>query len=148
MRSMTEHDIPATFALEQVLYPADAWTLAQFRDEISRVPQTRYYLVLEQEGEIIGYAGLFSPHEGADADIATLSVAPGHQRKGYGERLLDALLVEADRRRAEQVFLEVRVNNEAAEHLYAKKGFEVLGLRRDYYGPGIDAVTMRMVIGR
>lgn len=146
LRPMRVADLPAVHALEQILYPSDAWTVGQFHDELDHVPDTRHYLVLELDGVVIGYAGLFSPHDGADADITTLSVAPDHQRQGHGQRLLDELLHQARRRRAESVFLEVRVGNEPALALYRKNGFEVLGRRRDYYGPGVDATTMRLVL--
>ena len=33
--------------------------------------------------------------------------------------------------------------NEAAIALYEKSGFERQGRRRDYYGPGADALVMR-----
>lgn len=146
IRTMTRADIPAAYALEQVLYPADAWSLGQFVDEIERVPTTRHYIALTMGEQLIGYAGLLMPRPGADADIQTLSVAPEHQRHGYGELLLDALMTEARKRGAPALFLEVRVDNEAALALYAKKGFQTLGRRRDYYGPGIDATTMRLIL--
>jgi ribosomal-protein-alanine N-acetyltransferase len=40
----------------------------------------------------------------------------------------------------------VRVDNEAALGLYRKHGFELLGRRRDYYAPGVDATTMRLAL--
>ncbi|HEV2088816.1 MAG TPA: GNAT family N-acetyltransferase, partial [Cryptosporangiaceae bacterium] len=57
---------------------------------------------------------------------------------------LDDLLAEAGRRGARQVSLEVRADNEPALRLYARRGFEVVGVRRGYYQPsGADAVVMR-----
>jgi ribosomal-protein-alanine N-acetyltransferase len=43
-----------------------------------------------------------------------------------------------------QVFLEVRSNNDAAISLYESRGFDRQALRADYYGPGLDAVVMRL----
>jgi ribosomal-protein-alanine N-acetyltransferase len=64
-----------------------------------------------------------------------------------GRLLVRALVAEARRRRAGEVLLEVREDNQAARRLYACEGFTVLGVRRGYYEQGrVDAVTMRLSI--
>ncbi|MDQ1719074.1 MAG: [ribosomal protein S18]-alanine N-acetyltransferase, partial [Pseudonocardiales bacterium] len=60
-----------------------------------------------------------------------------------------ALVAEARRRKAEEVLLEVRIDNEPARFLYEGEGFEVLGTRRGYYEQGrVDALTMRLALQR
>lgn len=59
-----------------------------------------------------------------EAHIANLAVHPQHRRRGIGRALLRALLLEARRRSAAFVTLEVRVSNLAAQQLYAAHGFE------------------------
>ena len=55
------------------------------------------------------------------------------------------MLDEARRRDATEVFLEVRVDNEAAMSLYEGFGFTPLRIRRGYYDGGrVDAVEMRL----
>lgn len=144
LRAMTASDVTAVLAMEKILYPVDAWSGAQFLEELRGVPATRYYLVVEDEGVIIGYAGLMVV--GEHADIQTLSVAKSHQGRGIGQLLLQALESEAKRRRAEAIFLEVRTDNEQAKGLYFKSGYQELGRRDNYYAPGIDALTMRKVL--
>ncbi len=68
-----------------------------------------------------------------DAHITTIAVHPGHQRRGFGERLLVALLEESLERGACWVTLEVRESNQAAQNLYKKYGFTVVNTRRGYY---------------
>jgi ribosomal-protein-alanine N-acetyltransferase len=104
---------------------------------------TRHYLVADDEGAIVGYAGLcaYAPHE---AYVQTIAVAAARQRSGVGRALLQALLEEADRRRCDHVDLEVRADNERAVRLYEQHGFTRIGLRRGYYQPsGADAIVMR-----
>ena len=53
---------------------------------------------------------------------------------------------------ARQMFLEVAVDNLDAQNLYAKHGFERVGLRPDYYqrtnGMRMAAYTMRCELDR
>ena len=77
--------------------------------------------------------------------MQTIAVAPTAQGQGLGRRLLDALLDEGRRREATEVLLEVRADNEAAQALYRRAGFDRIGLRRAYYQPGgIDALVLRL----
>ena len=43
---------------------------------------------------------------------------------------------------AGRALLEVRFDNAAAIALYRTFGFETMTVRRDYYGPGVDAWVM------
>ena len=47
---------------------------------------------------------------------------------------------------AEAVLLEVRASNLAAQALYARLGFERVGLRKRYYADGEDAVLMTLLL--
>ena len=142
LRRMRWWDIPAVRELEHRLFPQDSWTVETFWSELAGVPATRHYLVAEAaDGRIVGYAGLFAARD--QADVQTIGVHTDHQGTGLGRRLLDALLAEAERRGCREVFLEVRAENEAAIRLYERASFEVTGRRRGYYGPGVDALTMR-----
>lgn len=121
---------------------ADPWSAQTFWSELAGVPDTRHYLVAEQDGALAGYAGLFVA--GNRADVQTVGVARAHQGRGVGAVLLQALFDEAIRRRTTEVLLEVRIDNEAAQRLYARFGFERIGVRRGYYQPGnVDGVVMR-----
>jgi [ribosomal protein S18]-alanine N-acetyltransferase len=153
LRPMTTGDLPAVMVLEEELFAPDTWTEAMYRDELSR-GDTRYYVVAEfhLEGEdddapeggdpvLVGYAGLIAYDD--EAHVATLGVAKALQGEGVGSLLLDDLLAEADRR-SPVVLLEVRADNEAAQRLYARRGFVEIGRRRGYYQPsGDDAVVMK-----
>jgi ribosomal-protein-alanine N-acetyltransferase len=71
-------------------------------------------------------------------------VVPSARRRGIARQLLDGLLAEARRRGAVEAFLEVRVDNQAAQSLYVREGFAQVGVRPGYYDGGrVDAVVMR-----
>jgi ribosomal-protein-alanine N-acetyltransferase len=133
-------DLPAVMALEEELFAPDTWTAAMYRDELAQT-DTRHYLVAEDDGAVVGYAGLIAYDD--EAHVATIGVTAARQGRGIGAQLLDALLTEADRR-SPVVLLEVRADNEHAQELYRRRGFAEIGRRRGYYQPsGEDAVVMK-----
>jgi len=141
LRSMTVQDVPAVHELERRLFPADAWPLQMFLDELGQV-ETRHYLVAESEGQIVGYAGLMCIEP--IADVQTLAVVPECEGKGIGSALLTALIQEGRRRRAADILLEVRADNPRAQQLYVRFGFEQIHVRPRYYRDGVDALIMRL----
>ncbi|GAA3202004.1 ribosomal protein S18-alanine N-acetyltransferase [Actinocorallia longicatena] len=142
IRQMTEGDVKAALVIEHELFGDETWTENMLLGELADQPRTRHYVVLEEDGEIIGYAGLSAA--GGEADVQTIGVRTAHQGRGLGKALLTELLEEAERRGCTAVFLEVRADNTTAQGLYERFGFERIGLRRGYYQPsGMDAVVMR-----
>jgi len=65
-------------------------------------------------------------------------VAPIHQGRGLGRRMLRRVLALARQREADTAFLEVRASNKGAIRLYQAEGFDEIGLRKGYY-PSADA---------
>ena len=146
LREMSKADIPRIMALEQELFPEDAWTSEMFAGEFAQPASRRLYLVAEEGGAVIGYAGMMYTG-GSQADVVTLAVDPAHWGRGTGTALLSALVDEAGRRGYAEVLLEVRKDNPRARRLYLRHGFTEIGLRRGYYqSSGVDAVVMRKVL--
>jgi [ribosomal protein S18]-alanine N-acetyltransferase len=142
LRRMRWWDIEPVLRMEVELFAEDSWSDTMFWSELAE-RDTRWYVVAENNGDVIGYAGLcvYAPGE---AYVQTIGVTSGNQRKGIGTELLLAMLGEARKRGATQVDLEVRADNAVAIALYEKHGFERLGVRRGYYQPsGADALVMR-----
>jgi [ribosomal protein S18]-alanine N-acetyltransferase len=144
---MTPDDLEAVLPLEEVLFAGDPpWSAAQFRSELAQGPKTRWYVVAEDAGEVVGYAGLLVSADAAD--IQTLAVAPARQRQGLASTLLVALVSEAERRGVRDLLLEVRADNAAALGLYAQHGFEQIARRRGYYRAGrTDGLVLRRRLG-
>lgn len=140
LRPMRLADLPAVMELEEELFAPDTWTAAMYREELA-LSDTRHYLVADDDGTVVGYAGLIAYDD--EAHVATIGVTGSRQGEGIGAQLLDALLAEADRR-SPVVLLEVRADNGHAQELYRRRGFAEIGRRRGYYQPsGTDAVVMR-----
>ncbi len=146
LREMNTVDMAAVVALEQELFPEDAWTPEMFAGEFAQPPSRRLYLVAEDGNALIGYAGMMFA-SGSQADVVTLAVNPARWGQGIGTALLTALVDEAEKRGYKEVLLEVREDNPRARQLYLRHGFAEIGIRRGYYQPsGVDAVVMRKVL--
>ena len=146
LREMTSADMAGIMALEQDLFPEDAWTPEMFAGEFAQPPTRRLYLVAEDGNTLIGYAGMMFTG-GTQADVVTLAVNPARWGEGTGTALLTALIDEANKRGYEEVLLEVREDNPRARRLYLRHGFTEVGIRRGYYQPsGVDAVVMRKAL--
>ncbi|MHB1472012.1 MAG: ribosomal protein S18-alanine N-acetyltransferase [Dermatophilaceae bacterium] len=144
LREMTWRDIPDLALLEPELFADDAWSEQSWWAELAGRPR-RSYVVAEQGGAVVGYAGV--DRGGEVADVMTIAVAPGAQGKGLGTVLMDWLIAEARRGGAEHLMLEVRADNVAAQWLYSKAGFVVTTVRRRYYQPAdVDAQIMRLTL--
>ena len=140
LRTARADDLDALVALEAESFGADAWSEELLRQELSGVPATRHVVVLEDDGAVTGYGVLLAVDE--TADIQRVSVARACRRAGAGQHILQALLVEAERRGCAQVLLEVAADNAPARALYDAAGFTVIAERRDYYGVNRHAVVM------
>jgi ribosomal-protein-alanine acetyltransferase len=143
LRRATPDDLDAIMAIERATFPDDAWSRSSMRAELGG-PHGHYLVALGDDGAIEGYAGLLAPIGTGQGDIQTIAVVEAARGRGTGRRMMTELLAEADRRGAEEVFLEVRADNEPAQHLYASLGFERIAVRPHYYQPGgEDAWVMR-----
>lgn len=143
LREAAAGDLDAIMAIEESEFAGDAWSRGTMAEEI-RSRHTRY-LVAEQEGALVGYAGLLCPVGAYEGDVQTIAVVASVRRTGLGRRLLCALLEAAAECGAREVFLEVRADNLAAQTLYRSEGFEEIGVRPAYYQPdGVDAIVMRL----
>ena len=127
--------------IDRQAFNATAWSLPTFWSELSQ--RNRYYLALvDEQKEIVGFGGV--AFNGADADIQTMVIKPEFQKKGYGKKLLDALLEKVYEKKAKRVFLEVVADNKAAISLYLSRKFEQIAKRSNYYPDGSDAVIMQL----
>ena len=151
IREAVESDLPAIMPLENACFENDAWDADTMQFEV--VAHHTYYLGafdITSAGEaLVGFAGLSKIPGNEQADIQTIAVAESARGRGIGKALMLELLKEARRLKAEELFLEVRADNPAAQNLYLKLGFEHIDTRKRYYQPDdVDAWVMRLQFSR
>jgi len=99
-------------------------------------------IVADIGGKVVGYISLMEM--GMDAKILSFAVKKEFRNRGIGSRLLDTAIERCKEKGKSKVFLEVRVSNEAAQRLYKKKGFEIVGTIPNYYYDGEYAYLMAL----
>lgn len=129
LRLMKPDDLDRVLNIEKRSY-ADPWLREHFEYELM-VSSISKMMVLEIHHEVIAYVGIWLlPPE---IHITNITVDPEYRYQGLGTRLMEYVMDLAYELRIKQVTLEVRHNNMAALALYRKFGFEVRGMRKNYY---------------
>ncbi|MEO0016418.1 MAG: hypothetical protein RL589_899 [Actinomycetota bacterium] len=141
-RVATAFDLPVFVSLDKELFPYSPWSASQYKEEFSS--PTRHFVVAVDEAQsIIGYAGVFAPG-GAEADVLTVGVVPSHRGKGIARHLMALITDWAHMQGSTAMMLEVKVDNAEAIGLYESLGYSKLNTRKDYFGPGLHALVMRL----
>ncbi|MCM3603356.1 ribosomal protein S18-alanine N-acetyltransferase [Robertmurraya korlensis] len=142
-RYMKEEDIDQILKIEELSF-ATPWTRQSFENELN-LNQFAVYLVLEKEGKIVGYCGMWLIVD--EAHITNIAVLPEFRGQKLGEAILRMIMEVAKKRGAKTMTLEVRVSNTVAQSLYRKLGFMNGGIRKNYYTDNYeDALVMWVTI--
>ena len=129
IRRMTLADVDGVHAIEEATFPRP-WTREDFVKEMTQNACARY-LVAEQAGEIVGFAGAWIVLD--EAHITNIAVARARRGQGVGKALTRGLLQYAATLGVVYATLEVRRSNGVAQGLYKGLGFVYVGLRKRYY---------------
>jgi len=148
LRKFTPDDLQAVMRINRLCLPEN-YTDMFFMDLHQRFPET--FIVAEENGEITGYimcrieVGLSNMGLGGlvrKGHVVSIAVMPKSRRKGIATALIKAAITGMAYYKAKQIFLEVRVTNQAGIELYKKLGLEVSRTISGYYSDGEDAYVM------
>jgi len=130
------------YELDKTCFADDSWPESAFKGEFrGDLPP----IVVEAGGDGVGYVCLMAGPE--ELHITNLAVDPSWRRLGLGRQLIRAAIGEAARRRATQIFLDVRPSNHPARKLYSALGFVELYRRRGYYiRPAEDGLVLARTV--
>lgn len=139
IRKMTQHDISAVMEIDRKSFPAP-WTREVYEQEIKN-NDFAHYFVIETDGQIVGYVGLWIVFE--DAQITNIAVLPEYRGNNIGKQLFSFAIIYALQKGAHYLSLEVRPSNEVAKNMYRSFGLKEAGIRKNYYPDnGEDAIVM------
>ncbi|CAH1668086.1 GNAT family N-acetyltransferase [Chelatococcus asaccharovorans] len=126
--------------------PSDAWLAGfaaangvasaqrQTHDSIiGSIAMPAAFATLHDHGEPIGFG--LAVYERAAVGLFDIVVAPAHRGRGFGQRLVAALMAWGKNRGADRAYLQVRAENVGAQRLYDRLGFRE-AYRYHYRVPG------------
>ncbi|MCH3905957.1 MAG: ribosomal protein S18-alanine N-acetyltransferase [Lactobacillus sp.] len=128
------------FAQRLVYQGYSPWSQSAFERELQR--DDSLYVNVWSRSQLVGFIGAhFNGHE---AHITNLAVIPTVQERGIGSYLLQLIIDRARDYQIHHLSLEVRIDNEPAQRLYRKFGFQPNFVRHNYYDDikvdGLDMV--------
>ncbi len=128
VRHMTRHDVERVYEIECVCFRSP-WSKNALAGELRN--DVAHYHVLEEDGVLVGYAGMWVLFE--EAHVTNVAVLPDFRRKGFARKLMLSMMESARSLGASKMTLEVRENNLAAQSLYRGLDFHQNGYRPRYY---------------
>lgn len=135
LREFKMEKTQAIFAILTAVYGQSPWSVEQIEADMTK-SDTAYFYVY-QDGEVVGFLSV--QDLAGEREITNIAIHPDYQGQGLADQLMQEL-VSYD----QPIFLEVRSSNQAAQNLYTKHRFEVVGRRKNYYHhPVEDAVLMK-----
>ncbi|MBE8189656.1 MAG: ribosomal protein S18-alanine N-acetyltransferase [Candidatus Thioglobus sp.] len=138
-KTFTQSDIQSVLAIENLSFESP-WSEKKFIDSLKN-EQVLANLILQNK-QILGYGIVQFCSD--SADLLNICIHPKQQNLGLGKALFSYMQKGLQRIGVNDIFLEVRQSNQAAEGFYQALGFEQINLRKNYYTNGEDAKIMRI----
>lgn len=137
IRALREEDIPLILnwynwyiANSAATFETEELSLEEFRNRVRMITETYPWIILEENGKPVGYAYLasFIPRAAYDwtSDLA-IYLDPEERGKGYGRKLMEAILITAEKAGYVNVVSIVTKGNIPSEKLHEKYGFVKAG---------------------
>ena len=136
---MLQCHVPQIAELEKLCFN-DPWSENSIASELDN--RLSCWLVAIADDKVIGYVG--SQTVLGETDMMNIAIHPDYRKQGIATELISALIEALNERGSHSLMLEVRASNEPAKSLYLKMGFDVVGVRKNYYrNPREDALILR-----
>lgn len=134
-RLSSPEDLDGVLALEEASFN-NPTTREWYEGELKRPDVCFIYVMRTPEHRVAAFCAFWLVVE--QAHINNLAVLPELRGHGLGTQLLEAVIEEAAHLGAELLTLEVRESNTPALRLYARSGFERVGVRKNYYTTPVE----------
>lgn len=120
------------------------WSVNAFKDAV--LSKDYKYIVALCGDKVVGYAGM--QHVLDEAEITNIAVDDDFRQMGIATKLLEGLCKLCEELEVIYLHLEVRESNTPAKKLYVKNGFNIDGIRKNFYQkPQENAVLMTKICG-
>ena len=132
--SFEKQVVEKVYNLEKTIFP-DCYSINNLNN-VAHDPLYKYSVVLKDNDCLVGYAIIYEVL--GEAEIHRIAVSSEYRRMGYGEIILSKCIESLMNDNIEKLHLEVKSSNAIAISLYKKLGFELVGMRKNYYADNND----------
>ena len=134
IKHINDKDIDLCYELDSSTI--SLWTKKQWAEELKK-EGTRVFGLLISNLVI----GICVSHVVLDeAQINFFVVNNKYRKKGFGSYLMNYLIKKCEKSNISKLFLEVSHTNITAEKFYSRFDFYTVGIRKNYYKDGSDAL--------
>jgi ribosomal-protein-alanine N-acetyltransferase len=143
-RTYKPTDLDAMVALDELCFdPPFRFSRAAMRRFAERKEACTF--LVDAGKELAGFCILHIEHGEVNVGyIVTIDVATSHRRQGFGSALIETAIRSATAAGCVALLLHVFSGNTSAITFYRLVGFTLTSRVQDFYGEGIDALTMQM----
>ena len=134
IKPLNEKDIDLCYELDS--NTISLWTKKQWSNEFKREGVKVFGLLLSNF--VIGICAYQVVHD--EAQINYFVVNKEFRKKGYGSFLMNYLIGLCEKLNINKILLEVSQENNAAQKFYDRFNFSTVGIRRNYYRNGSNAL--------
>jgi ribosomal-protein-alanine N-acetyltransferase len=150
IRRCEDKDLPSVIDINMAALP-EHYSDYFFDSILKELPEA--FIVAEIDGKIVGYIMCkiefgFSNFRKLGfvkkGHVVSVAVLEEHRGKGLGKALMLEGINGVIQRKADEIYLEVRVSNTGAIKMYEKLRFETKSRLKTYYRDGEDAYLMAL----
>ena len=134
VKQINEKDIDLCYQLDS--NTISLWSKNQWANEFKKKGIT--VLGLELANLLIGICVLHVVHD--EAQINYFVISQKFRERGFGSYLMNYLIKSCEKLNINKLLLEVSQRNLIAENFYSSFDFSTVGLRKNYYKDGSDAL--------
>ena len=134
INQINEKDIDLCFELD--LKTISLWSKNQWANEFKKEGIKVYGLSITNL--LIGICVLQVVLD--EAQINYFAINSNFRNKGFGSHLMNYLIKVCEKIKVNKLYLEVSQSNVTAERFYSRFDFFTVGIRRNYYKDGTDAL--------
>ena len=134
IREINEKDIDLCYELDS--NSISLWSKKQWANEFKKKDIKAFGLLISNL--VIGICVFHVVLD--EAQINFFVVDEKYREKGFGSHLMSYLIKQCKKLKITKLFLEVSHTNVTAERFYNRFNFSTVGIRRNYYKDGSDAL--------